>query len=245
MTKKKPFQWSWWVLVVFIFQVGFIWLVSKKEQNARSFPTLELIHLEDSDVLSHMVLEDPLSLARLSPRGFSGLWLNPITNEHRLARWTMPDIFLPKETNLFEELIAEVLPKGTHPGIRAFDRPEPELTDVVVPSPRVVDKSRLEVEGLLHSRLMAKSAVLRSSWQVGGFLKPSRVQIMVDHEGKVLSGVLLESSGHHLTDQAAMDFALKKIIFEKSANNPLETGNLMFHWHVDPTSITNILGQAP
>ena len=245
MTDKKPFQWGWWVLVVFIFQVAFIWVVSKKEQNARSFPTLELTHLEGSDVLSHMVLEDPLSLARPNRRGFSGVWLNPVTSEHKLARWTRPDILLPKETNLFEELIAEVLPKETLPEIRTFERPEPELSRVVVPPLRVVDKSRLEIEGRPRLRLVTKPMALKSSWQVGGFLKPSHVQIMVDPDGKVLSGVLLESSGHQAADQLALDMALREVVFGRSTNNAVEMGNLMFHWHVDPVSITNISERTP
>lgn len=201
--------------------------------------------MENSDILNQMILEDSLSLARPSHRGFSGVWLKPVTNEHRLARWDLPDILLPRETNLFEDMVAGFLSKESIPEIRVFERPEPELTRVVVPPLRAIDKSRLVVEGSLRLRLITKPVVLKSSWQVGSFLKPSYVQIMVDQDGKVVSGVLLESSGHQPADQTAMDIVKRGIVFEKSTNSTLKTGDLVFHWHVDPGSITNILESAP
>ena len=245
MNDKESFRWGWMVVIVFLFQIGFIWVVSKNTKIERSFPAFEVTHVENLDILSQMMLEDSLSLARPARRGFSGAWLNPPTNKHKPVHWRLPDILLPEEADIFGEVMSEVLSKESNPEINIFQRPDPQLTRVAAPSLNYVNTSRLVVEGPLHSRFKVESLTLKSFWKVGTFLKPSRVQILVDQEGKVLSGVLLESSGHQPADQAAMKFALRKVAFERVTNKMLETGNLVFYWHIDPSSITNVFESAP
>ena len=68
----------------------------------------------------------------------------------------------------------------------------------------------------------------------------SRVQVMVDGEGKILNGALIQSSGHEPADKMAMEIALREISFQKSTNGVL-AGDLVFYWHTSPASITNIV----
>ncbi len=63
---------------------------------------------------------------------------------------------------------------------------------------------------------------------------------MVNGQGKVMNGALIHSSGHAPADQKAIDIALRDISFEKSTND-MVIGDLVFYWHTDPTSITNIV----
>ena len=245
MIKKKSIKWGWILLAIFLLQVIYFWIPSKKLQANSTARELELSDFDNSEFLNNMMLEDSLSLARPSRRGFSGAWLIPVTNEHKLSRWVLPDVLPPKETNLFGKIIDQVLSRNTAPESRVFKRVEPELTRVVVPSLQAYDETRLVVSSGLRSRLKLKQVELKSSWQLNNFLEPSRVQILVDPEGMVLSGVLLESSGYQPADQAAMDFALRQVAFKKSTNSILESGDLIFHWHIDPNSITNILESSP
>ena len=149
------------------------------------------------------------------------------------------------ELSTIEEVIADELSNDIIPEIEVFKRSEPKLTSVFVPPLLLPEESRLAVEGRLRSRLKGKLGPLKSSWRSGSFLKPSHVQILVDNEGKVISGVLLKSSGHLPADQSAMEFALSRIVFERTSSDILESGNLVFHWHVDSSSITNIFERSP
>lgn len=245
MIEKGSFRWGWAVVGVFFFQTAFILVVSKKTKVDESFPLLELTHIENSDISRQMIMEDSLSLARPARRGFSGEWINPSTNGHKLTRWVLPNVMLPKETNLFEEVIAGELSKGILPEVKIFKRSEPKLTRVSVPPLVPLEESRIVVQGRLGLRLKETIGSLKSFWRSGGFLKPTHVQILVDNEGKVISSVLLKSSGHLPADQSAMEFVLSRIVFEKSSSDILETGGAVFYWHVDPSSITNILERVP
>ena len=245
MIEKGSFRWGWAVAGVFFFQVAFIWVISKKTKVDESFPVLELTNIENSDISRQMIMEDSLSLARPARRGFSEEWINPSTNDHKLTRWVLPNVMLPKETNLFDEVVARELSKGILPKVKVFKRSEPQLTRVFAPPLIPLEESRIVVQGRLGLRLKETLEPLKSFWRLGGFLKPTHVQILVDNEGKVISSVLLKSSGHLPADQSAMEFVLSCIVFDKSSSDTLETGGVACHWHVDPSSITNILERVP
>jgi len=243
----KSTQWGWWVVLVFVLQVLFFWIGSDNAQKTSSPSPVKLKSVNNSNLLSWLALEDPVALSRPNKHGFSGVWLRSAPPEHQLARWVPPDMPIPGQSNLVRDLIAQVHVENPSFDVQLFVKPPPVISTVTVPPLRMENSSRLTIEGVLGKRALTEPVSLVSDWQVESILFPSRVQVVVDSQGRVLSGVLLESSGHKPADIAALDISLKKIYFEKpsSADDSVETGDLLFHWHVDPSFITNIVEQIP
>ncbi len=241
-------QWGWWVAVVFGLQILFFWAGSGAVQNnTDSPPPLRLKNIEGNNLLGRLALEDPVALSRPNKHGFSGVWLRPALVEHQLARWVPPDMPLPGQSNLVKDLITQTLEENASPDMRLFVKPAPTISRVTVPPLRMENSSWLSVEGALGMRALIKPVSLVSDWEVESLLHASHVQVVVDLQGQVLSGVLLKSSGHKPADAAALDISLRKIAFEKSSSskNFLEIGDLLFHWHVNPSFITNIVERIP
>ena len=239
-TEATSSQWGWWVAVFFVLQILFFWAGSKDIQKTDSPSPIGLMNIEGSNVLDRLALEDPVALSHPNKHGFSGVWLKPVPIEHKLARWTPPDIPLPKESNLVEKIIGQVLERGPLQKMRSFVKPAPKLTRVKVPFLGMKNLSRLGLEGDLKALVLDRPVTLRSGWEVSKLLRASKVQVMVDVEGKVLNGALIQSSGHAPADQKAMEIALREVFFQKSTNGVV-TGNLGFYWHTNPLSITNII----
>ena len=233
-------QWGWWVAVVFVLQILFLWAGSKSVSKADPCPPLELASFEDGNLLDRLTLEDPVALSRPNIHGASGFWLRDVPVEHQLTRWVPKNMPLPRESNTVENIIGQILERGGAQKMRSFVKPAPKLTRVSVPLLGMKNSSRLELKGDIRKLNMDCSVVLPSGWVAGQPLMESRVQVMVDGEGKVMNGALIHSSGHPLADQKAIDIALRDISFEKSTNG-MVIGDLVFYWHTDRTSITNII----
>ena len=239
-TETTSSQWGWWVAVYFVLQILFFWAGSKDIQKTDSPSPIGLMNIEGSNVLDRLALEDPVALSHPNKHGFSGVWLKPVPIEHKLARWTPADIPLPKESNLVENIIGQVLERGPLQKMRSFVKPAPKLTRVKVPFLGMKNLSRLGLEGDLKALVLDRPVTLRSGWEVSKLLRASKVQVMVDVEGKVLNGALIQSSGHAPADQKAMEIALREVFFQKSTNGVV-VGSLGFYWHTNPLSITNII----
>jgi len=235
-----PPQWGWWVAVVFVLQILFLWAGSKSVPKVNPSPPLELASFEDGNLLDRLALEDPVALSRPNMHGFSGFWLRVDPEEHQLTRWVPKNVPLPRESNMVENIIGHVPGRGGPQKMRSFVKPAPKLTRVSVPLLGMKNSSRLELKGDIRKLNVDGSVVLPSGWVAGQPLMESRVQVMVNGEGKVMNGALIHSSGHAPADQKAIDIALRDISFEKSTNG-MVIGDLVFYWHTDPASITNIL----
>ena len=236
-------QWGWWVAVVFVLQILFFWAASDTvpKNDSTSIP-LKLKSIEDDNLLAHLALEDPVALSRPNKYGFSGFWLNTTPEEHRLTQWVPRDIPLPQESNLVENVIGHLLEEGPSKKMRSYVKPLPKLTRVSVPRLGMRNSSRLELHGDISKLIIEQKIILPSDWVAGKLLKESRVQVMVDGEGRVMNGALIRSSGHAPADQKAIDIALRDISFGNSTND-LVIGDLVFYWHTDLASITNIVEQ--
>jgi len=245
--RTKVAQWGWWVVVVFVLQVIFFCIGSDDARQRDSPSSVKLKSVYNPNLLSWLALEDPVALSRPNKHGFSGVWLRPPHAEHQLARWVPPDVPIPGQSNLVIDLLAQVYMEGSSADAGLFVKPPPVISTVVVPPLRMENSSRLAIKGALAGRALTVPVSLISDWQVASILAPSHVQVVVDSQGRVLSGVLLESSGHKPADVAALEISLKRIFFEKSAanNDSVEAGDLLFYWHADPSYITNIVEKIP
>ena len=238
-------QWGWWVAVVFGVQAVLLWWVSSGKSDEVRGDEASLVQVDPS-VVKALALEEPMSLGQPRTNGFSAVWLKPKSLQHQFARWTPPDIPLPPETNVVETIIQEALEKNPVPKFRSFEKPAPKLTRISVPPLRREEESRLVLRGGLAERTLVGVVALKTAWEHDTFLRPTRIQVLVDSMGRVMNGVLLAESGHAPADIAAMELALKEIRFNAITNSTAyASGELVFQWHTDPASVTNVKERFP
>ena len=240
-------HWGWWVLAVFVFQVGFfLWIFGQTpfRLETDSNSAIQVVEGVDRNLLQEIMHEDPELLSQPNPQGFSGVWLKPNPLDYQPHRWSSPDIELPYPSNVITDLLETTLVSNAPPQAVAFMKPPPGLYHMDVPSLQLRQSSWLEISGDLKNRLLANSVPLTSSWHLKDLLKPTTVQVMVNADGVVFTGSLIDRSGHDVADKLALEIALKKVRFDRMTNAApdalLTTGNLIFHWHVNLNSVTNI-----
>lgn len=238
-------QWGWWVAVVFGVQAVFLWWVSSGDPVERERNEASLLQV-DLELVEALAIEEPMSLGQPRTNGFSAVWLKPPLIQHEFARWAPPEIPLPPETNVVEVIVQEALEKKPVPEFRSFEKPAPKLTHISVPPLRQEERSQLVLRGELVERRLMGPVDLKAAWEHDTFLRPTRVQVMVDSMGRVMNGVLLAESGHAPADAVAMELALKKIRFNAVTNSKVyASGELVFQWHTDPASVTNVTERFP
>ena len=238
-------QWGWWVGVIFVVQAGLLWWMSTEPVDHVEGGDASFIQI-DSETYKGLAMEDPLSLGQPRADGFSSVWLKSKATPHELSRWTPPHVPLSPETNIVETVLKEVLGNQAQAEFRSFQKPPPKLTTVIVPPLKQETMSRLKLAGGLEGRSLASQVTLKNNWNHEVFLKPTRLQMVVDPLGRVLSGVQLAGSGNQGADEMAMTLALKQIRFNALTDGTeYASGELEFHWHTDPNSVTNVMERFP
>jgi hypothetical protein len=240
-------HWGWWVLAVFVVKVGFfLWILgqapSRLETDSNS--AIQVVERVNRNLLQEIVHEDPELLSQPNPQGFSEAWLKPDPLDYQPHRWSLSDIELPYPSNLITDFLEATLVSNAPRQAVAFMKPPPRLYHMDVPSLQLRQSSWLEISGDLKNRPLANSVPLTSSWHLKDLLKPTTVQVMVNADGVVFTGSLIDRSGHDVADKLALEIALKKVRFDRITNAApgalLTTGDLIFHWHVNLNSVTNI-----
>ena len=245
------FHWGWWVAVVFALQGGGLWWLSRNttapRPSANPAPLL-LANTNSAGLLEALALEDPTAFARPNPNGFSGPSLRPGTMPHQPHRWQPPEIDIPYPTNLLTGPIDSILKTNLGDSANAFVKPMPKIMVLNVPPLEMQTASRLEVAGDLAGRNLLSSPKLQT-WNHTTLLRSTRVQVMVNPGGQVFSVVRLGGSGHAPADAMALALARRAILFAKATNAPaapldlssFTTGDLIFHWHTNPLTVTNLV----
>ena len=241
-------RWGFWVLVVFGLQTGFVLWVSRQtppRMGSKPISGIQLIEGVNHKLLHEMAHEDPELLSQPNPQGFSEIWLKPRPLVHHPYRWSPPDIELPYPSNLVYAPLYAALASNAPPRAVAFLKPQPKLSPMDVPSLELRRSNWLEITGDLKNRQLAKSVPLISTWIHKELLKPTIIQVMVDANGVVFTGSLIGLSGYDIADKVALEIALQTVRFQRLTNAspdaPLTTGDLIFHWHGNLNSVTNLM----
>lgn len=240
--RPRRSRWMVWVLVVFVLQAGLLlWVSRKSPPRAGATRSMNLQHGMEGGAVEALAREDPELLTRPNPKGFSGVWLKTEKPAHEPRRWQPPDIELPYSSNSITKPLEAALTSNAPPRAVGFVKPPPRLTPVAgLPPLELRQSSRLEIVGALKGRPLVKSVPLIKVWKHPSLLKPSVVQVIVNANGAVATGALTGRSGLEKADRLALDIALQKVRFHPNTNAALATGDLVFHWHVDPASVTNL-----
>jgi hypothetical protein len=197
-----------------------------------------------------LALDDPTLFALPSREGFAGpAWLEAPRLEIHVKDWTEKPRFLPLPTNELGALFNQFMQTNRSATFRFDLKPPPQFAAPEVPlEPKFAETSTLRIEGGLAQRQLLTPIKL-PSWPYADVIAPSKVQVVVNAAGNVVSTVLLSSCGYVAStplevtpDQRALDLA-RAARFTPSSG--LTVGKLIFKWHTVAPTVTNTPAVAP
>jgi len=246
---KRSEGWSrrrWLTLIAFVFaaQVGFIFALGERHfappRAVANVPALKLA--DDSDEL--IALDDPTLFALPHMNDFaSAVWQQTPVEPQPSFRWTEP----PGELPLAAENLGAVFDRFMQTNQFAQSppdfKPPAKLSELVLPLPPVfADASTLQIEGDLAQRKLPAPENL-SSWPYSDLIAPSKVQVLVDAAGVVVSAVLFPpdnragaAAQYDPADRRALELA-RATRFAPSSR--LTVGQMIFNWRTVPPPATN------
>ena len=224
--------------VVLIFVFG-----TKKPAVPRA--VIDAPRLQLADNASELVaLDDPTLFALPHANDYAtAFWQRPLAGPTYDFRWTETPRWLPTPRNLGTEFSAFMQTNPPVPFALNF-KPAPPfaefLTAITLPQPQ---NSTVEIKGELAQRRLLNS-IQPPVLPYNDVVAASRVQVLVDTAGNVVSTVLLpsdnsaEALGHwDFADQRALTLA-RAARFAPAAR--MTFGELIFNWQTIPVPATNI-----
>ena len=181
-----------------------------------------------------IALGDPTLFVLPHANDFASVaWLRPPVITPPSFIYTEPPRFLPLPVEKLGATFGAFMQTNRFAEFQFNFKPEPPLAgaDLVFESP-LPQQSTLRVAGELVSRPLLNQISV-PSLPVNDVLRSTRVQVLVDASGNVVSAVLLESSENNGADQTALQLA-RTARFAPAEQ--LAFGQLIFHWHTIPTA---------
>ena len=254
-TNMHPAGWTrtrWLMIFVlfFIAHLGFIFAFGeRKPVTPRAVADVLTLQLAD-DTGELLTLNDPTLFALPHQRDFrSAGWLKMPDIKPPSFRWTEPPRWLPLAAENLGAAFNQFMQTNDFSGYQLQFKPPPKLSAPAWPvAPALAQTSTLQIEGELATRRPLNEVNL-PSLPDNDVIAPSKVQVLVDTAGNVISTILLpsenslEASGRYeAADQRALELA-RAMRFAPSAH--LTFGRLIFNWHTVPVPVTNAPGISP
>ena len=231
----------WLALIVLIFaaQLGFIYALGerqfKPQRTLGSVPKLKLA--EEADEL--LALNDPTLFILPHAHDFAaGIWRQTRIVQPSF-RWEEPpgELSSPAANTLGATFVQFMKTnRFAEPPLDLI--PAPELTaPMLVVQPVFAENSSVQIEGDLAQRKLLSSFSL-TNWPYSDLIAPSRVQVLVNANGAVVSAVLLPSgngigatASYAIADQRALEIA-RSLRFAPGPR--LTVGFMIFNWRTVP-----------
>ena len=243
---KRSEGWSrqrWLTLVVLVFaaQLAIIFAIGQRRfQPPRVVANVPQFTLVDN-TNELVTLDDPTLFVLPHEDNFaSKVYANPPPD----FRWTEPpgELLSPAGEGLGAVFIRFMQTNQFAAPILDF-KPAPKLSEPVPPLlPAFAENSTLHIEGELAQRQWLNPVSL-TNWPYADVIAPSRVQVLVDAAGDVVSAVLLPpddpevaASHYDVADQRALELA-RAARFAPSSR--LTIGQLIFDWRTVAPPATN------
>jgi hypothetical protein len=217
--------------VVLIFMFG-----ARKPETPRAVTNVPELKLANGSS-EWLMLNDPTLFALPSREGFAGpAWLEPPHVQFHRQEWTEPPRWLQLPAGELGGVFSQFM-ETNHFATYQFElKPPPQFTVPLVPlEPKFAEISTFRVEGDLARRPLLTPSAL-SSWPYTDVLKPSKLQVLVNAAGDVVSVVLLSPSGYAAADQRALELA-RAARFAPAPG--LTIGKLIFDWCTVAPPATN------
>jgi TonB family protein len=228
-------SWGWkklclLILLAFAAHLGFIFLLGERKTAApRAVTNVPVFHLADnSGDLAR--LTDPTLFALPHAADFApGTWTRPPAVASPSFAYAAPPAFLPLNPASLGVAFSAFMRTNLFAVRPPSFKPEPQLAAPPLPAieSALPQSSSWHIAGGLVGRKMLNTISAPTvAWS--DVLPPSRLQLLVDTDGHVLSAVLLDTSGDDAADQTALELArtLRFMPAEK-----LMFGQIIFNWH--------------
>jgi hypothetical protein len=234
-----PARWLAGIAFVFATHVALIFLFgAKKEMGPLAMnirvPVLTLAN--DSDEL--FTLNDPTLFALPHQWDFDSAGLKIPAVKPPEFRYTEMPQPLPFAIDSLGAAFSRFQPANFWASQPRDFKPSPELSAPTLPvEPALAQNSTMQIEGELAPRQLPVQISL-TNWPYPDVIAPSKVQVLVDTAGDVVSTVLLPPDGgfaaadyYAAADQRALELA-RALRFTPSPR--LAFGRIIFNWHTVP-----------
>jgi hypothetical protein len=244
-SRRKGWPMSRWLLLIVLVLAAHVVLIfifsTRKPITPRAVTNVPELELAGGSG-EWLALNDPTLFALPSREGFAGpAWLEPPPLHVHMVDWTEPPRWLQLPTEELGAIFSQFMQTNRFVNFQFPLKLPVQITVPLVPlEPTLAQTSTLHVEGDLAKRPLLTPMKL-PSWPYGDVIAPSRIQVLVNAAGDVISAVLLPSKNpgeiHDAdADQRALDLARAA----RFASAPsLTVGQLIFDWHTVAPVATN------
>ena len=243
-----PWTRGHWLTVVALVLAAHVALLfvfgGRKQIVPRPVKNVPMLKLAD-DSSEWLALNDPTLFALPHQKDFaSAIWRQTTALKQPSLRWTELPRPLPSPSADALGLAFNQFMQTNHfAGFELQFKPSLKLSAPGLPiEPVLAQNSTLRVEGELAQRQLP-SPINLTNWPYPNVIAPSKVQVLVDTAGNVVSAVLLPpDSGFTATDQYDQADQLALELARAARFTPashLTVGRMIFNWHTVPPPATN------
>lgn len=243
LTEPAP-SWStsrWLITIVVVvgFQFALVLTLTRRAPLPAAVQQRIQVSLPRHVSAELQALTDPTLFALGGAHGFSRAWMDVPTLTRLKPKWEPPPDWQELDARgLGDEF--QAFARAQVEDIKRLNvRPTPQTghQDTIATVSPLRAGSSLSVDETLRTRTLLNPPTL-PSWPADDLLQPSKVRIVVDDRGQVISAVLLRPlSGSPAADQAALQLA-RQLHFRplpaSAASQRLDFGELTFNWHTTP-----------
>lgn len=234
----------WFTLTVLAFAtyVAFAIAAGSREKIApreiKNIPALKV----SSAANELIALGDPTLFALPHQHDFSILaWSKMPQTEQPSFRWSEPPRYLPLAEDQLGIMLHNFLLTNLVSGIQLEFKPSPVFSKPAVNiQPAVSQNSSLQIMGELARRKLVSPLVV-PTLPHEDIIASTKIQVLVDAGGMVVSIVPLESSGWDVADERALELSRNAKFAPASG---VTVGQLIFNWHTIPASNTNSTAES-
>ena len=237
-------RWLTLVALIFAAHVALLFVFGGRKQivlrPVKNVPTLKLA----DDSSEWLALNDPTLFALPHQKDFAAaIGLQTAALKQPSFRWTAPTNWLELSVNELGLVFNQFMQTNRFASFELSLKPPLKLSAPGLPiEPALAQNSILRVEGELAQRQLP-SPINLTNWPYANVIAPSKVQVLVDAAGNVVSTILLPpDSGftaadqYDQADQRALELA-RAARFAPSSR--LTVGRMIFNWHTVPMTNTN------
>jgi hypothetical protein len=245
-------RWRTAIILVVLAHVALVFIFGTRQgapgRLASRVPVLQLAPANNLVIQ----LNDPSLFALPHPNDFaSAHWPALVTNPPPTFHWQEPPGWLPLSRQFVLKTFSQFMATNPDGDWTLNFQPNPEFSQPESPPiPPLPSASTLRLRGEL-ARLAWLNPSPLPDWPTAGLIAPSKVQVVVDTAGRVLSAVLLPPDyglDQAVRDDAADQRALQMARSARFSPAPqLLVGQMIFNWHAVPLplAVTNAPSRAP
>jgi len=243
--RKGSWPMSRWLLLIVLVLAAHIVLIfmfgARKPITPRAVTNAPELELAGGSG-EWLTLNNPTLFALPSREGFAGpAWLEPPRVHVHRQEWTETNGWLQLSAGELGAIFNQFMQTNRFTTFQLELKPPAQFTEPLVPlEPAFAKASSLHIGGPLAKRPLLTPMKL-PSWPYDDVIAPSRIQVLVNAAGDVISTVLLPSRNPGEVhdgdaDQRALDLARAARFAPASG---LTVGQLIFNWRTVAPAATN------